>query len=550
MKDLLSDTTLAGMAKAVEASVENSPSLNLVRDAWREVLDLADDLQILSTDDFMDIGGHSLKLAQLTGFITKEVPDIDINVKDLLSDTTLAGMAKAVELHSTRKLRSLSIDRMELIDLPAEASLDASIYPAASRRGGMSRYRMAMSRFSPRRLLLTGGTGYLGAFILHNLCIVQNKPTYALVRAADVDAGRARLVATLRKYGLLGKDHRQDEEDDDLEMFLSFVVPVCGDLQKPLLGMEKDVFRGIAGSVDAVIHCAADVNLFKPYHDLKKTNVLGTQETLRLTVENGLMGDLGASFAHTKAFVHISSNGVFPSTYQGERGENSDLGGSEIWSSYHDGYGQSKWVAEKMVSEAGDRGVPMMILRPGNMGAASSSGVWNNDDFYSLFLRCVIELGVCPDVGEMDALGWELDLTPVDWAANMIVKLACEKMHDGLGSAVHIQNPSTPIRMSEAMALLKEIGFDIDVDRRPTISEWVELLEKNAVESEVCAKSSLAMDSFARYFATGAKGSGAFSTTRLEALLPGNTQESARPNINAEYLKKALAYLGVVAPAN
>ena len=412
----------------------------------------------------------------------------------------------------------------------------------------MTRYRMAMSRFSPRRLLLTGGTGYLGAFILHNLCIVQNKPTYALVRAADVDAGRARLVATLRKYGLLGEDRGQDEEDEDLEMFLSFVVPVCGDLQKPLLGMDKDVFRAIAGSVDAVIHCAADVNLFKSYHDLKKTNVLGTQETLRLTVENGLMGDLGGSFAHTKAFIHISSNGVFPSTFEGERREDSDLDGSDIWNKYHDGYGQSKWVAEKMVSEAGNRGVPMMILRPGNMGAASASGVWNNDDFYSLFLRCVIELGVCPDVAEMDALGWELDLTPVDWAANMIVKLACEKMHEGLGSALHIQNPSIPIRMSKAIMLLKEIGFDVDIDKKLPISEWVTLLEKKAVESEVCAKSSLAMDSFARYFATGAKGSGAFSTKRLEAILPEDTQESVRPNINAEYLKKALEFLGVVAP--
>jgi long-subunit acyl-CoA synthetase (AMP-forming) len=45
--------------------LEDSPHLNLVRDAWRKVLDLADDLQILSTDDFMDIGGHSLKLAQV-----------------------------------------------------------------------------------------------------------------------------------------------------------------------------------------------------------------------------------------------------------------------------------------------------------------------------------------------------------------------------------------------------------------------------------------------------------------------------------------------------
>jgi len=537
VKDLLADTSLVGMARVVEMNIEDSPSITLMRKAWREVLQIRDDTKIASTEDFMDIGGHSLKLAQLAGVITAMNPSIEIPVKDLLADTTLMGMARAVNVGSVEKLTK--VVEKEFINLPLEASLETSIYPAASRKGGMSRFRMAMSRFSPRRILLTGGTGYLGAFILYNLAVIQNKPTYALVRAKDADAGRGRLVSTLRKYGLL-KPEGQEDDDEDLEMLQSFVVPVCGDLQKPLLGMESEVFKVVAGSVDAVIHCAADVNLFKNYQDLKKTNVLGTQECLRITVENGLMGDLGSSFAHTKAFIHISSNGVFPSNFRGIRGEDIDLNDDDIWKSYHDGYGQSKWVAEKMVHEAGNRGVPIMILRPGNMAADSKTGVWNADDFYSLFLRAVIELGVSPVLDEMDELGWEMDLTPVDWAAEMIVKMACEKMHNGLGSAVHIQNGATPVPMSKVMKMLKTVGFKIG-DGVP-MSDWVTMVDKKAAEgeSEVCGKVCVAMDSFAAYFATGKGGN--FSSAKLGLIFGGSAN---CPSVDAAYLKKALGWLGV-----
>ena len=65
------------------------------------------------------------------------------------------------------------------------------------------------------------------------------------------------------------------------------IEPVCGDLSRPLLGMDAASFKGCAGAADSIIHCGADVNLVKPYDSLKKANVLGTQEVLRLPVTNG-----------------------------------------------------------------------------------------------------------------------------------------------------------------------------------------------------------------------------------------------------------------------
>ena len=91
----------------------------------------------------------------------------------------------------------------DLVNLPAEATLDASIYPAATRHAGRSRFRYHTARYAPRRVMLTGGTGYLGAFILYELTVRRNLPAFALVRAENADAGLARLVNVMKKYKLI-----------------------------------------------------------------------------------------------------------------------------------------------------------------------------------------------------------------------------------------------------------------------------------------------------------------------------------------------------------
>ena len=91
------------------------------------------------------------------------------------------------------------------VDLAAEAALDPMIYPAASRKGGFSRLRVAQQARLPRRVLLTGATGFLGAFALRALLRDEGGAVvYCLVRAADAAAAAARLVRNLRANGLWG----------------------------------------------------------------------------------------------------------------------------------------------------------------------------------------------------------------------------------------------------------------------------------------------------------------------------------------------------------
>jgi len=45
------------------------------------------------------------------------------------------------------------------------------------------------------------------------------------------------------------------------------------------------------------------------------------------------------------------------------------------------GYSQSKWVSERLVAIARDRGLPVCIYRPPLVSGHSQTGLWNTEGF-------------------------------------------------------------------------------------------------------------------------------------------------------------------------
>lgn len=111
------------------------------------------------------------------------------------------------------------------------------------------------------------------------------------------------------------------------------------------------------------------------------------------------------------------------------------------------GYGQSKWVAERIVQRAKDHGLPVVIYRPGlvcflsttnrylkgTIGGASDTGVLNSADFVTRVMWCVLLLGKYP---VSDAT---INIAPVDWVAAAIVYLS--QKEDSIDSIFHLINP-------------------------------------------------------------------------------------------------------------
>lgn len=103
-----------------------------------------------------------------------------------------------------------------------------------------------------------------------------------------------------------------------------------------------------------------------PYEKLRSPNVIGTLTAVEL-----------ASAAKQKLFVFVSSTSAIDTEHYvrlsdslsharaKHRGipEDDDLEGAKM--GLKTGYGQSKWVSEKLLFEAGKRGLKGHIVRPG-----------------------------------------------------------------------------------------------------------------------------------------------------------------------------------------
>src|SRR5262249_28007271 len=154
-------------------------------------------------------------------------------------NSTLAGCAAALAAEPAGgqvAAREAAIERMD-----RDAHLDPAIVPAAPAdpagpaSGGV---------------FLTGATGVLGAFLLHEIAGAYGGPIACLVRAPPVEAGRRRIREQLARFGTPAAR---------IEAKLR-VVP--GDLALPRFGLSEAAFAELAGRVDAIFHCGAEVHFY------------------------------------------------------------------------------------------------------------------------------------------------------------------------------------------------------------------------------------------------------------------------------------------------
>ena len=280
-------------------------------------------------------------------------------------------------------------------------------------------------------ILLTGVTGFLGAFMLTDLLESTSAKILCLVRftdpsEADLPAGIARLRRQLLDLGLWHDSIMERVE----------ILP--GNLSRPRLGLSPDAFEGLSRRVQVIFHAAANVNLVYPYAALRDANVGGTREVLRLAMKSGA------------TLQYISTNGVLPPSQYGWK-EDAMLDVESVPDKLPDGYGQTKWVAEKLVQEAGRRGLPVKIHRAGTISGHSLTGAGNVSDLLNAVIVESIQLGYAPDVA-----GWRAEMTPVDFVSKAIVHLSNQTQTSQY--VFHLGDPD-PVYAPSVFKDLEELGY-------------------------------------------------------------------------------------------
>jgi thioester reductase-like protein len=247
----------------------------------------------------------------------------------------------------------------------------------------------------PNHVLLTGGTGFIGPFLIKSLLEQTHAKIHVLVRSSNEEQGRQRLRAAMDSMGPC--------EPELMDMFEARVIPVCGDLGQPNLGLMQDVWDSLAREIDTVFHNGATVNYLFNYDLMRDANVLGTNEVIRLALEG-----------RPKEFNYVSTTFVFGWAVKSVLYETDMNAKMELLDF---GYSQSKWVAEQVVFDARSRGLSARVFRPA-LVSPSVMGGGNNFDIAVRLVAFMVNHGI-----GVDTLN-QVSFVPADIVANNIVAIS------------------------------------------------------------------------------------------------------------------------------
>ncbi|KAJ4424832.1 putative NRPS-like protein biosynthetic cluster [Gnomoniopsis sp. IMI 355080] len=371
---------------------------------------------------FFDLGGHSLTLADLSSRLAKTF-GFAVPLGSLAGDPTIKGHVKAVT--DARDGYTANIQADLPASLRADSVLAADIQPKNTVMQPLSK---------AKTVLLTGVTGFLGAFLLSSLLDKTEANIICVVRFPEIlddqcSAGMARLRKNLTELGLWN-----DAVIDRVE-----ILPA--NLSRKRLGLSPDQFEELASRVEVIVHAAATVNLVYPYAALRAPNVGGTREILRLACLAG-------------ATLHaVSTNGVLPPSSDGWS-EDTIIDVDDVPTKLQDGYSQTKWVAEQLVLEASRRGLPARIYRPGTISGHSKTGATNAWDLLTAIIVESLQIGYAPDIPN-----WLVEMTPVDFVSTAITTLAD---HEDMSQQIfHLGDPA-PIRANDVFSHLSQLGYSTE----------------------------------------------------------------------------------------
>jgi len=342
-----------------------------IRAAWLRLLAL-DDAGV--RDDFFDLGGDSLAAIRLA--------------MQLSSDFSGKVSARDVYHHRTIRAQAALVDkRLERAPLPAGDDPETTLR-AAARLDPAIHASPGTAAETASLVLLTGATGFVGSHLLRKILEYTSARVICLARAENDAAAAARVRQALRHYRL--------EDDDGLER----VTAVAGNLELPRLGIPKSVYNDLAGAVDAVVHNGASVNFLLDYQTLHSVNVGGTTEIIRLAAARR---PKRLHYISTLSAIDVETCASFDET---------ELAAEARFPA--GGYGQSKSVAERLVSEARRRGVAATTYRLGEVMPHSRTGIANSQALFDTLIRSCLKLGLS------FATPLRFDYTPVDYIARFV----------------------------------------------------------------------------------------------------------------------------------
>jgi thioester reductase-like protein len=291
---------------------------------------------------------------------------------------------------------------------------------------------------------VTGATGFIGRRLVERLLEKRQGKVYVLVRESSL----GRLDELIDRWSAAAGASAKDR-----------IVPVVGDLRKPLLGLEQERVAELRGKIKHFFHLAAVYDMTAPAELNTAVNVGGTTHAVEL-----------ARAVEAKHLHHVSSIAI-AGAYAGVFAEDMFDEGQKLPSPYH----RTKFESERIVRE--QPYVPWRVYRPGIVVGDSKTGEMDKVDGPYYFFKAIQRMRqLLPQW--VPLVGVDLGLTnvvPVDWVAAALEHIAHEPGLDG--RAFHLTDPR-PQRVddliNELAAAAHAPRFAVSIDKRllDAVPKW------------------------------------------------------------------------------
>ena len=303
--------------------------------------------------------------------------------------------------------------------LARDVVLDPAIVPSGPAR----------SASAPQHVVLTGATGFIGAYLLAELLESTEATVAALVRCNGTEDGLRRIRENLTQY-LPWPDGAEDRIE---------ILP--GDLGLPRLGLTEEDFAALAARTEAIYHNGAWVNFSYTYEQLRAANLTGTEEILRLACQEK---PIPVHYVSTYGIWGIPADGCTVIR------EDDDISGAGRLVT---GYVQTKWAAEHLALAARERGIPVNMYRPGRVLGDSRTGACLTTHFTTRVIKGCVQLGIAPEID------LEIEMTPVDYVAGALVGISL--LDQPLGGTYHLVN-ARKMHFRELIDALRQRGWAVE----------------------------------------------------------------------------------------
>ena len=391
----------------------------LLLEIWAELLELpANDI---STDEsFFNLGGHSILLSQMLLRLREEFGR-SISINRFIELPTITKLATLV--------RGSGSDEVLSEQAVADASRELQVQPLPISRMG-----------DVHKVIVTGANSFVGVHIVEALLAWGASEIACLVRDGNGQSATERFAQALRENRLEHLD-------------LSRVRVYAADITRPELGLGTEVYERLDREFGALVHNAANVNHVLDYESLARDNVEPIFECLRLCE------------GRSKKIFNFVSTLSASSTISAD-GRVLELPAAQTPPIYiKNGYNLSKWVGERILERARERGVQVNLFRPGNISFNSLTGVCQpHKNRLMLMLKGSIQLGQVPE------FALNFDLMPVDFLARFIAFHA-SRYHPEK-AVFNLHNPE-PLSWDRYVASFREAGREFSL---VSVADWQQQL--------------------------------------------------------------------------